>query len=64
MAQQLKSRPPVSESRPLTSDEIVIWPTRAKYRPRWPLAYIALSAILWSAIILLAVRAVHWLSQQ
>jgi hypothetical protein len=56
MAQQLKSRPP-------TSDEIVSWPTRPKYRPRWTIAYISVAVILWSAVVVLAVRAMSWLAQ-
>jgi hypothetical protein len=56
MAQQLKSQPP-------TSDEIVSWPTRPKYRPRWTIAYISVAVILWSAVVVLAVRAMSWLAQ-
>ena len=45
-----------TESRAV-SDEI------AKCRPRSTLAYIAVSAVLWSAVIVLAVRALYWFSQ-
>ena len=46
------------------SDEIPIRPTRLKYHPRWPLAYLAASAVLWSGLIIMAVRAAYWISQQ
>jgi hypothetical protein len=47
-----------------SSDHIVIRLRRPKYRPRWTLAYLAASAILWSAVIVLFARAVYWISQQ
>ena len=45
-------------------DHIVIRLRRPKYRPRWTLAYLAASAALWSAVIVLFARAVYWVSQQ
>jgi hypothetical protein len=45
-------------------DRIVIWLRRPKYRPRWTLAYLAASAVLWSAVIVLFARAIYWMSQQ
>ena len=45
-------------------DRIVIRLRRPKYRPRWTLAYLAASAVLWSAVIVLFARAIYWMSQQ
>jgi len=47
-----------------TDDHIVIRLARPKYRPRWTLAYLAASALLWSGVIMMCVRAVYWMSQQ
>jgi hypothetical protein len=47
-----------------SSDAIVIRLTRPKYRPRWTLAYLAASAMLWSAVIAMGVRAGYWILQQ
>ena len=44
-------------------DHIVIQLRRPKYRPRWTLAYLAASAVLWSAVIVLFARAIYWMSQ-
>ena len=43
---------------------IMIRLTRPKYRPRWTLAYVAASAMLWSAVIAMGVRAGYWILQQ
>jgi hypothetical protein len=45
-------------------DRGVIQLRRPKYRPRWTLAYLAASAVLWSAVIVLFARAIYWMSQQ
>ena len=52
------------ESRQSADDEIVIHLTRPNYHPRWALAQGAVSAILWSALVLAALRAAYWIFQQ
>ena len=45
-----------------STDHIVTRLTRPEYWPQWTLAYLAASAILWSAVIVLFARAIYWIS--
>jgi len=56
--------PHATKSASTSTDHIVIRLTRPKYRPRWALAHVAASAVLWSAVIVLFARAMYWLAQQ